>query len=681
MNKRKKQKDTHISKEQQAEALQGLRAALAPLDERCPLPDTLKGDRVMQNAPSAKDSKAPKSNTAVYLRRGLAFAAMLAVVAGSMFAADKFNFFTRNELRIDPPPVTGNSEDDGEALSTYYELQKTFLAMQKNYDMLEGHLMHGLTMEEAQTMAETMPAADMAPPGEVAGNNYAGEKMAAARDAAGAHGETNTQVKGVDEADILKNDGEYLYYVNQNRLFILKAFPANEMKVMSSLTIPSYRSDTQLYVQGDRMALVYSEYPPGGDPAASIQVYDISDRANPLQVKSFSQKGSMLSSRMQDGRIYLISTQWVNLDFKLNNGVIPEADILPAVYADGEEQLLPAKCIAILPGAEEPSYLVLSSFDLHSEQTQTESAAILGAGGQIYCNAEALYVACQQYGMSTFARSTSLWAGVGDKTVIYRFDLLPDGKIKVGPSGEVAGSPLNQFSMDEYQGHFRIATTGWSEKSNRINMVTVLDKDLKQVGIIDNIAPGESIQSVRFLGPAGYVVTFLQTDPLFALDLADPSKPKITGELKLPGFSAYLHPWDATHLIGVGPDGDDNGTNGHLKISLFDVSNPAAPREADRVIIKDSWTDIQSNHKIFTVCAEKSLFGLPVYDGYYSGSTFYTFSVKGGKLVKSHVLQDGSYANIQRGTYIDDAWYLLDLNNILSVYSMDSGTGLGRLAF
>jgi len=637
-----------------------------------------------------------RNKPAVYFRRGLAFAATLAVFVGSMFAADKLNIFTRNEVLLPPEPTTAITKNEVEPLSTYYDLQKTFLKLQKDYKDASrfdgvGDFFDGLWSRKNAVQEFDADAALGAAPGDALTGameeestmpaiDYAAQSEKAKDESGSSHGETNTQVAGVDEADILKNDGEYLYYVSQNRLSILKALPANQMKAMSSITIPDYRNDTQLYVQGNRMALVYSEYPPGGSVAASVQIYDISDRMNPVQVKSFSQKGSMLSSRMQNGRIYLISTQWVDLGFKVRDGAIPEADILPAVYTNGQEELITSDCIAILPETTEPSYLVLSSIDLQSEANETENAAILGAGSQVYCSTEALYVACQQYGN---ARTMSMpWGNVNEKTVIYRFDLQADGKIKPGPTGEVAGSPLNQFAMDEYQNHFRIATTGWDEKKgDRINMVTVLDKELKQAGAIGGIAPGESIQSVRFIGTAGYVVTFLQTDPLFVLDLADPKNPKITGELKLPGFSAYLHPWDAQHLIGVGPDGDNDGTNGDLKVSLFDISDPAAPKEVDRVIIKDSWTDIQQNHKIFTACREKGLFGLPIYDGYRGGSGFHTFRVNGSTITGAFAFETGAYANIRRGTYIGSDWYLLDENSRLSAYAMADGKALGMLEF
>ena len=674
--------------------IQTLRETLAPLDEHCPLPSSLKGEIVMQNAES------PRRNWGAPLRRAVALAAAMAVVLTAVIAS--------NKLRVAAPPVvteTPTAEGaEPQPLGNNMELEQAFLRLRRaarermNEKRAYFWAVDDMTMEEewtipeGMTIEETMPVA-MPEDSDVAERIYNAANMAGAAD----FGETNTQVQGVDEADILKNDGQYFYYIPQtygnNTLYILQALPADGMKVLSSMSIPGYRQGTQLYVQGSRMALVYSEYPPGGDPAASVQVYDISDRRAPKLVKSFSQKGSMLSSRMQGGRVYLISTQWANLNFRvLEDGAVVQEDILPRIYNNGQEKRIAAADIAVLPGSDEPSYLMISSLDLQSNDTETENAAILGAGSQVYCNTEALYIASQQYQRFNdgLVRSMPMqvW-GVGESTRIYRFSLLPGGKIAAGGQGEVPGGLLNQFSMDEYQGHFRVATTGWNEKGEQINFVNILDKGLKVVGTLDNLAPGERIQSVRFIGPTGYVVTFRQTDPLFVIDLADPKSPKVLGELKLPGFSAYLHPWDATHLIGVGPDGDEQGTNGHVKISLFDISDPAKPKEISKAVVKNCWTDIQQNHKAFVVCRERSLFGLPLQnnDG---AAQFYTFQVSGGKVTQKAVLKnpDRAYDPMEeyygssalRGTYIADNWYVLGMRGA-AAYGMADGKLAGDVKF
>ncbi len=151
-------------------------------------------------------------------------------------------------------------------------------------------------------------------------------------------------------------------------------------------------------------------------------------------------------------------------------------------------------------------------------------------------------------------------------------------------NAKVPGTALDQFSMDEYNGYLRVATT-YDMVDFVSNGVYVLDENLKQVGKIDGIANTEQIKSVRFMGDTGYVVTFEQTDPLFVIDLENPENPKILGELKIPGFSAYLHPVGGGLVLGVGVDGDENGRGEGIKVSLFDVSNPENPVEADNIIL------------------------------------------------------------------------------------------------
>jgi len=683
-----------------------LREVLTPLDNQCPLPGALEANRVLQNATTPRRSYAP------YLRRGLALAAAMAVVITTVVLVDRLNFFTEPDLDMPLGPTTiatGEQTNgpntlvpsDPSALTTtaaekkadfgtsYAELQKAFLQMQEErrgryaYD-------YDMTVEEARTE----PAAEFAVPNDAAappaepGQIF--DRVLYSASTVKLAETTNTQVQGVDEADILKNDGEYLYYLQGNKLRIMKAQPA--LEVLSTLTIPSYRQDTQIYLIGDRMALVYSEYPPGGDPASSVQVYNIKDRGNPQLVKSFSQPGSLLSSRMINGRVYLISLQWANLDFVARNGVIAPEDILPVVYNNGRARTLPADCIAIMPETQEPSYLMVSSLDVNSNRSESESAAILGAGNQMYCSRTALFVACQQWqGMDGLMRT---W-GAPAKTLIYKFDLLSDGKIKAAGSGEAPGAPLNQFSMDEYKGYFRIATTGNRNTDGQtINFITILDSNLKQVGAVEDIAPGERIQSARFLGGKGYIVTFRQTDPLFVIDLENPRAPKILGELKIPGFSAYLHPWDATHLIGIGPGGDDRGTDGSTKVSLFDISDPARPREIDKAVIPNTWCDIQQNHKILTVCAERGLLGLPL-SGSNGQAAFYTFQVEGDQVNRSWTLDPAKSSNAReispyygyyepgytmRGTFIDGTWYVLGAQGV-AAYAMESGKAAGTVLF
>jgi len=272
--------------------------------------------------------------------------------------------------------------------------------------------------------------------------------------------------------------------------------------------------------------------------------------------------------------------------------------------------------------------------------------------------------------------------------------------------------------MDEYNGYFRIATTSGDWQNSSSNVFVLNDK-LEVVGKIQNIAPKERIFAVRFMGDTGYVVTFEQTDPLFVLNLSDPKAPQITGELKIPGFSTYLHPVTDTLLIGIGQNGNDKGTLPGIKLSLFDVSDPKVPKEIDKLIMEGNCSsEAMNNHRAFMTYPEKGLFGIPVlkYNNYvyydqkpatndslsdgvassavapypgenYMVSSFETFTVQGGKIVPvmSYIennRQSGSgynyYGSITRGTYVDDTIYTLS-NTALTSFDMASGSALGSL--
>ena len=688
--------------------LEQLRIALSPLDEKCPMPASLNAEMIMHNAemPVRRTWLTPQA-----AKRGIALAASLALVCVSLLVFNRGYNLRENYNSAQPPAASSIASHNIEtpdaniqtqvAMGDWQALEAAFLRMRleaeermAEYDdeliglssfwrnMVPGRA--AIDMEMAMPMEESQDSAALT-----------------AQNAA-SHGETNTQVQGVGESDILKNDGQYLYYLRHSfdrfgnsedySLFILRPLPANNMQLVSRTIIPaSFASDMEMYVMGDRLAVVYTSY--GDDVRANARLYDISDRANPVELRHFAQEGTLTTSRLLNGRVYLLSNHWKTLDFRTRGDSIPPGDILPLVYEDSRAVLLPPERIAVLPEANEPSYLILSSIDVNDANADTESAAILGAGTQVYCSMDALYVARMRYTRGDIHPWARIgWWGIADQTVIYRFDLLPNGQIRPGPQGEVKGVPLNQFSMDEHNGYFRIATTAPCDQDESVNIITILDSNLRQVSTIEGIAPTERIQSARFMGDMGYIVTFRDTDPLYVIDLSNPRAPKILGELKITGFSGYLHPWGDKHLVGVGPDGCDVGLNGDTKVSLFDISDPADPREVDRVIVPSSHVGIQHNHKIFVPVPEKGVFGLPIYDTDHGGSSFYTFRVQGSTIsglhrldaVESPVNHSWGWTQqpvVERGTFIGDTWYVIGSERSLAAYSMANGREIGRLRF
>jgi uncharacterized secreted protein with C-terminal beta-propeller domain len=292
------------------------------------------------------------------------------------------------------------------------------------------------------------------------------------------------------------------------------------------------------------------------------------------------------------------------------------------------------------------------------------------------------------------------------RTIIHKISV-NDGKIEYQCNGSVPGRVLNQFSMDEYGGFFRVATQidswmSWNSKSS--TNVYILDGQLNRVSAVEDIAPGENMHSARFMGGRAYLVTFKKIDPFFALDLSDPYNPKILGELKIPGYSDYLHPFDENHIIGIGKDTDDRGSFAWyqgLKIAIFNVTDPEHPTELAKVIIGDRGTDspVLYDHKAFLFDREKELLVIPVSlyeiseeikqqnDGK-TGSTYGEFKFQGAYVYKLNLdgfeykgrithrgddenLNGGerwywgsSSSDITRSLYIDNVLYTISKNMV-----------------
>lgn len=240
-----------------------------------------------------------------------------------------------------------------------------------------------------------------------------------------------------------------------------------------------------------------------------------------------------------------------------------------------------------------------------------------------------------------------------EKTGLVKIEL---EKFKFYATGSVPGKPLNQFSLDEYKNHLRIATTigeGWGmfgSMGESANDVYVLDKTLEIAGSVKDLGISEKIYSVRFIEDKGYLVTFKQIDPFFVLDLSKPKKPELKGELKIPGYSSYLHPLTKDKILGIGKEGSK------VKISLFDVSLPEKPVEKDKYILKEYWSDILNTHHAFLLDSKHEIFFLP---GSRGG---YVFSYKNDSLELKRAV---SNIRARRAIYIDDFFYIIGDNKMV----------------
>lgn len=501
------------------------------------------------------------------------------------------------------------------------------------------------------------------------------------------YSQTNVQVAGVDEADIIKTDGRYLYLVANNRLYIVDAQDPSNMKVVSTRifkmnqeteTTSSGESPIEMYldVASQRLILVsncwqYEKMPmnpadvtyaePGASSGSSsgsagesgsavtpasesgvsvdakiapdyyynynnkqyttTRIYDLTDRSAPELVRQFSQDGYYISSRKIDNAVYVVTNQYQYRVYAETTAELKPEEVFPAtcdttdpsVVADWDT--VPADSIAILPDGDISNQLILSAIDIADDGSKPDLLAVLGSAGMVYASAENLYVAAYTYEWDGKENSIPAYS-----TDIFRFRLA-GAQISEAGKGSVPGYVLNQFSMDEYDGYFRIATTTgevWTTEGVNVakNNLYVLDSSLKIVGKVTGLAPGETIKSVRFMAAKAYVVTFRTTDPLFVIDLAEPAAPKVLGQLKIPGYSTYLHPYSDTMLLGFGYDVKTEGEfayNMGIKVSLFDIADFNNPKELSTILLggRGSYAAVLDNHKALLFSKEKNLIAFP----------------------------------------------------------------------
>ncbi len=492
---------------------------------------------------------------------------------------------------------------------------------------------------------------------------------------------TNEQVEGVSEGDIIKTDGKYIYALtNSGMLTSIKPGKGGKMSIVDSLKVTDQENTAllEMYLTGDILSVVMQ-----GNEKVHVNTFS-SNKGKLTILDKYSQDGYYLSSRVTGDSLYTITTKYapVDADPKLPEGFVP------VVGKNSTAGCIQPRDITILPYPTLPCFVVATGINLKDKGDGFSSKAVLGTGNTVYCSKDNLYV-----------------LGADEKgTNILKF-ALDEGEITLEANGTVEGTTLNQFSADEYNGNFRVATTKWLNPvmpfagaankmvapSNSINYITVLDKDLKELGKIADLAKGERIYSARFMGDTAYVVTFRQTDPLFVIDLKDPTKPQVRGELKIPGFSNYLHPISDGKLLGIGRNTDDNGFMNGFKMAIFDVTDPSKPKEISKTIVGgNSMSLVDATHKAFFFDKDKQLVGFPflAQDGNgtqtFNGYVLYEIkddTIKLKQKFEANISKDdfgisdygsmrlpfseyGYYA--QRGFYINDVFYIYGYNNLSS---------------
>ena len=504
----------------------------------------------------------------------------------------------------------------------------------------------------------------------------ASQDAGAAAGGGGGYSDTNVRTEGVDEGDIVKTDGSYIYTLNRSGILRIVAVDGGDMSVAGQISLDDLTDSIQeMYVDGNTLCVVTSGYDSGlewqGDDAYMVNsrdfvrlyTYDITDKSKITLKGTVEQDGIYDSTRKVGNYVYLFSQFYP----AYKDQVQPAQ---PRLYVPSVNNELLDSADVLYPAIpqRENGQLVISSVNLEKPDKIQDSKSLIGASGRTYVSTESIYIFGDDY------------TGEEMQTQIVRFSY-KDGEIQAGAAGEINGSINNTFSMDEYEGYLRVVATRYNDGwwgGNMSNSLFVLDDKLKMVGKVEDLAKGEQIYSARFMGDTGYFVTYRQMDPLFSVDLSDPTDPKILGELKITGFSEYLHFYGEDRLLGIGWETDpDTGERLGLKLSMFDISNPAKVKEIDKMVLKNvDFCQAMDNYRSILIDPGENIlgFGMGVYDtqnyelqGYYG---VFTYDPEEGfqKLLYQSMSKwmDSSGDELAgvRGLYIGDTFYMCGSSGI-----------------
>lgn len=513
-----------------------------------------------------------------------------------------------------------------------------------------------------------------------AGSGAAVSSDSAAAQATAEYSETNIRQEGVGEGDIVKTDGKNLYIVNNQKIQIV-GIGSDNMEELGTIKLKDSQYVSELYIKDDKLVFVYTKSE-AGDTEASSQsgsymnsekqytvaaTYDVSDPAKPELLGEFSQSGNFHTMRIVGDYVYLFSDFYAQMpsarDYtgsyipEMQGKSIASSDILLPQYARGSQ------------------YTVVSAFSMKDPSERTDGKAIFGSAGMCYVSTGNIYI-CESYYNSEESDVTQTCI----RKIAYK-----DGKLETVGQTKVDGTLNDSFSIDEYEGNLRLVTTvnatgsgsafpivafGRLKSTNSLsakdtNSLYILDEKLKKTGEIEGLAEDEQVYSARFLGDTGYFVTYRQTDPLFSADLSNPKEPKVIGELKIPGFSEYLHLYGEGLLLGIGMDVDETGTSTEgVKMSMFDISDPSDVKEIDKEILDGSYsTNIGYNYKAALIDTEKNLIGFAAYS---NQQHYYVYSYEKGKGFTCLFDRELSGMGDGRGLYAGDTFYLVDGNTVQS---------------
>lgn len=617
--------------------------------ENIEVPESLKPDQISKKL---KENQKKKKNRKIRQISGMVAGVVLVVAVGGISAK---TFFMQPPYGDDKEEnttiITEKNKNAGDAYylaSDYEEVYDAFdFAEKQNF---WDKLFHEGSKEEI--VEDGM--LEIAPPNTSTGAQNETSKSE--------HSTTNVQVEGIDESDIIKNDGNYLYILKDHQIHVVN-IQTDEMFVEGTIQPSIEAADViqDMYVDENKLYLVVENYSTAGimqmggetTTETTLLTFDITDKSDMKEVGSIKQDGSYHTSRKVNDIIYLFTSRYL--------GYLEEdekEDIIPYV---GEEKI-PADCIYIPElGSNE---LIVSSVDTENPTEALDQMMVLNEGVEIYMGYDAIYLYNVVYSYE------------GTFTEIAKFTY-KDGFMEADTSGLINGTVEDTFAISEKEGMLRVLTSDWSEEG-LINQLYILDEDLELAGKIGNIAPDESIYAARYIGDMAYFITYRNMDPLFAADLSDPCNPKLLGRLEITGFSDYLHPYGEGKLLGIGYETDPQTSRTlGVKLCMFDITEATNLTTMGTIVFdgaKD--TPATSDYKSVLVDAEKNLIGFLIrnYDNNSYSYKVYQWKDNAFCEVLSKelgALEAWGLGNDIRGAYAGETFYLITKS---SIYSYDYTT-------
>lgn len=541
---------------------------------------------------------------------------------------------------------------------------------------------------------------------------------------------TNVQVEGVDEGDITKSDANYIYYTKGNVVYVIDKNP-DDPKIITTIEVDSARGSIRdLYVEGNNLVIIGSNYAIYGYPTALFMteksyyaptyntentfmlVYDMSNATTPELSKDMDFEGSYKTSRLVDDKLYMVANRFMNY-WEIETYIMSDQEVdaqikelykyqMTPKYSNnitGEVTLIDLEDVRYFPDYIKPNYLITIGIDLSSDAVDVD--AYLGMADTVYATTDKLFLGFTHYEYTEQLNALLYVPEYASYTSLYQFEL-DEGSVDYVQKGMVQGTVLNQFSLDYYENHLRIATSigdSWRTGKESTNNVYILDDELETVGSITGLAEGERIYSTRFSGDRIYMVTFRQVDPFFVIDASVPTKPEVLGYLKIPGFSTYMHVLDENHILGFGKDTtEEDGfvQTGGFKISLFDVTDPRNPVEESKEVIglSGTYSELENNHKALMISLSKGVMGFPItvasktpYSLDFSGAYVYNLSSDSfsfrGLLSHQQAPTSGYFYgadNIRRLLYIGDYLYTLSDTKMM-VNNLNDMTKISEIEF